>query len=151
MLTSLFTGQFRSTLRCCRCGNERCTYEVFTALSLPLPEPSTRPIRIQVFWQGALSSYRARPSSGAGADDSDGSVPSLRWWESSGDLLHGATPVEVSVNVPLHGTFGDLKSAIANGNYVPVATKSGAGDEIGSKVQLPRLSLDEMVITPAVF
>ncbi|PNF42973.1 hypothetical protein B7P43_G11111 [Cryptotermes secundus] len=36
----LFYGQQKSTVRCCKCGKESVTYEVFSDLSLPLPNSS---------------------------------------------------------------------------------------------------------------
>lgn len=50
-ILSLFTGQFRSTLRCLNCGYESCRYEVFHTLQLPLPEPEHRFIRVTLHFR----------------------------------------------------------------------------------------------------
>jgi len=120
IFTALFTGQFRSTLKCVRCGYERCTYEVFTALSLPLPEPDKRPIRVQLFWHCAESKSTDESkfaSSGAGTDASLRSeVVSTPWWESA-HLQSGPAPMEVSVLVSHKAKVSDLKEAIIAGNF----------------------------------
>jgi ubiquitin carboxyl-terminal hydrolase 8 len=42
LIRSLFYGQQRSTVRCCKCCEESVTYEAFSDLSLPLPSSSNK-------------------------------------------------------------------------------------------------------------
>lgn len=42
LIRSLFSGQQRSTVRCCKCHEESVTYEAFSDLSLPLPSSSNK-------------------------------------------------------------------------------------------------------------
>jgi Ca2+-binding EF-hand superfamily protein len=57
IVTSLFTGQFKSVLTCESCGHASARFEPFTILSLPLPEPRTRCIVVAV----VLAGGRHRP------------------------------------------------------------------------------------------
>ena len=52
VITTLFSGQFRSTLTCINCGFTSCRYEPFSLLPLPLPEPPQRFLRLLVFFAG---------------------------------------------------------------------------------------------------
>ncbi|XP_072049161.1 ubiquitin carboxyl-terminal hydrolase 2-like isoform X3 [Amphiura filiformis] len=45
ILSDLFVGVQRSTLHCMDCGNQRCTFDAFWDLSLPIPVHSTDPNR----------------------------------------------------------------------------------------------------------
>ena len=42
IIRTLFYGQQRSTVRCCKCTEESVTYEAFSDLSLPLPSSGTK-------------------------------------------------------------------------------------------------------------
>jgi ubiquitin carboxyl-terminal hydrolase 8 len=42
IIQSLFYGQQKSTVRCCKCGEKSVTYEAFSDLSLPLPSSSNK-------------------------------------------------------------------------------------------------------------
>lgn len=42
LIRSLFYGQQKSTVRCCKCSEESVTYEAFSDLSLPLPSSSNK-------------------------------------------------------------------------------------------------------------
>jgi ubiquitin C-terminal hydrolase len=42
LIRSLLYGQQKSTVRCCKCGEESVTFEAFSDLSLPLPSSSNK-------------------------------------------------------------------------------------------------------------
>lgn len=46
IIVALFSGQFRSSLRCRHCGSTSCRFEPFTILQLPLPETRERAINV---------------------------------------------------------------------------------------------------------
>uniref|UniRef100_A0A7R9UAR4 USP domain-containing protein n=1 Tax=Pinguiococcus pyrenoidosus TaxID=172671 RepID=A0A7R9UAR4_9STRA len=49
IVTSTFSGQFKSCLYCPTCGHESARFETFTFLQLPLPEPKDRFITVTIF------------------------------------------------------------------------------------------------------
>lgn len=49
MVTDLFLGQFRSTLKCTVCDHESVTFEPFWVVSLPIPPAATASRSIRGF------------------------------------------------------------------------------------------------------
>jgi len=56
MITSLFTGQFRSTLTCSSCGYRSACFDPFSTLSLPLPHSTYRAFHCDPRLAGKLTS-----------------------------------------------------------------------------------------------
>lgn len=50
LIRSLFYGQQKSTVRCCKCSEESVTFEAFSDLSLPLPSSSNKCSLVVSFW-----------------------------------------------------------------------------------------------------
>jgi hypothetical protein len=56
LIRSLFYGQQKSTVRCCKCREESVTYEAFSDLSLPLPS-ATNKCSLSVSFQELIPLY----------------------------------------------------------------------------------------------
>ncbi|GBG26337.1 Ubiquitin carboxyl-terminal hydrolase, putative [Hondaea fermentalgiana] len=53
IVTALFSGQFKTLLRCDTCGYESARFEPFSTLSLPLPESPKRTVMVHVVFADA--------------------------------------------------------------------------------------------------
>lgn len=74
IVTSLFSGQFRSTLTCTACGHRSACFEPFSMLSLPLPNSSSRAFTVTLVWPANVLPplvVTARLIAGSGATIAD--------------------------------------------------------------------------------